>query len=202
MANADRPSGLTPLEYLNGSPWSGLGRPYVVLAAVTNALFVGDPVALTGTGETATGLAAVDLCAAGSTALGVIMAIGTNPNGPYINPSDLTKVSRPSGAQSVNYYAWVCDDPNVIFEIQEDSDGGALTMATASGANANWINATPATGVAVSATELDSSSVNTTSTLNMKILGLVRRADNAVGNQAKWRVLINNHSFRTGITGL
>lgn len=202
MPNANRPSGLTPLEYLNGSPWSGLGRPYVVLAAVTNALFVGDPVAFTGTGETSTGLISVDLCAAGATSCGVVMAIGTNPNGPYINANDLTKVSRPSGAQVVNYYAWVCDDPNVIFEVQEDSDGGALTMATAGAANANWINATPATGVAVSATQLDSSSVNTTATLNMKILGLVRRADNAVGAQAKWRVLINNHAFRTGITGL
>jgi hypothetical protein len=200
MANADRPSGLSPLEYLNGSPWSGLGRPYVVLAAVTNALFVGDPVALTGSGDS-TGLASVDLCAAGSTAVGAIMAIGTNPNGPYINANDLTKVSRPSGAQSVNYYAWVCDDPNVIFEIQEDSDGGALTIASA-GLNANWINATPATGVNVSATELDSSSVNTTATLNLKLLGLVRRANNAIGAQAKWRCLINNHAFRTGVAGI
>lgn len=200
MPNANRPSGLTPLEYLNGSPWSGLGRPYVVLAAVTNALFVGDPVALTGTGDS-TGLASIDLCAAGSTALGVIMAIGTNPNGPYINPSDLTKVSRPSGAQSVNYYAYVCDDPNVIYEIQEDSDGGALAI-TSAGANANWINASPATGVNVSATQLDSSSVNTTATLNLKLLGLVRRADNAIGAQAKWRCLINNHAFRAGVAGV
>lgn len=201
MPNANKPSGLSPVEYLNGSPWNGQGNPYVILAAVTNALFVGDPVALVAGGGDATGLAAVDLCAAGATAVGVIMAIGTIPNGPYINPNDLTKVSRPSGAQAVNYYALVCDDPNVVFEIQEVGTGTPLAAADIN-LNANWVNASPAAGVAVSATMLDNTTEAVTSTLNTKILGLVRRADNAFGAFAKWRVLINNHAYRTGIAGI
>lgn len=201
MANANRPSGLSPLEYLNGSPWNGQGRPYAILAAVTNALFVGDPVALVAGGSDTNGIAAVDLCAAGATAVGVIMAIGTIRNGPYINPNDLTKVSRPAGAQAVNYYAYVCDDPNVVFEIQEIGTGTPLAAADVN-LNANWVNGTPAAGVAVSATQIDNTTEAVTATLNMKLLGLVQKADNTFGAFSKWRVLINNHAYRAGIAGI
>lgn len=201
MPNANRPSGLSPVEYLNGSPWNGQGKVYSILAAVTNALYVGDPVGLVAGGADANGIQAVDLCAAGATAVGAIMAIGTVSTGPYINPNDLTKVFRPSGAQAVNYYALVCDDPNVIFEIQEVGTGTQLVAADVN-LNANWVNGTPATGVNLSATQIDNTTEAVTATLNMKLLGLVRRADNTFGQYAKWRVLINNHAYRAGVAGI
>ena len=43
MANPDRPSGFTPVQYLNGAPWNGQARIYSIIAAYTTALYIGDP---------------------------------------------------------------------------------------------------------------------------------------------------------------
>lgn len=199
MANSNRPSGLSPVGYLNGSDWDGRGNVYAVLTGEANALFVGDPVAFAGSAD-ANGIASVTLCAAGATALGVILAIGTNKSGPFADLNDLTKTSAPA-TKAVVYYALVADDPNVVYEIQEVGTGTQLTI-TEVGLNANWVNASPATGVKVSATQLDNATEATTATLNLKLLGLVQRFDNAFGAFAKWRVIINNHAFRTGVLGV
>lgn len=198
MANANRPAGLSPVGYLGAADWDGRGNVYYVPSTSTNALFIGDPVALSGTADAA-GIASVDLGSAGSTIVGAIIGIGTSPNGPFIDFNDLSKVSAPA-TKTQAYYVLVADDPNTIFEIQEIGTGTPLTAAEVS-LNANFVYVAPATGVRVSAVQLDNATEQTTSTLNLKILGLVRRADNAFGQYAKYRVLINNHSFRTGITG-
>lgn len=205
MANVNRPSGLSPVKYLGGADWDGKANMYYIAAADTNPFYIGDLVDLNQTADATRGIQGVTLATAGNPAVGVIVGIGTNPEGgPYINPANLDRVWRPSGAQSENYYALVVDDPNVIFEAQEDGVGGTIAAANVS-SNANFIYAAPATGVRVSGTMIDSSSVNTTSTLNLKLLGLVRRYEgngslNTFGSYAKWLCLINNHRYRAGIT--
>jgi len=85
----------------------------------------------------------------------VIVAVGTIPDGgPLANPANLNQNFRPTGAQAVNYYAAVVDDPNVIFEIQEGGAGTNLTKSSLN-RNANIVYAAPATGVVVSGTMLD-----------------------------------------------
>lgn len=205
MPNVNRPSGLSPVKYLGGADWDGKANMYYIAAADTNAFYIGDLVKLNQTADATRGIQGVTLGTAGATAVGVIVGIGTNPEGgPYINPSNLDRIWRPSGAQTENYYALVVDDPNVIFEAQEDGVGGTIAAANVS-SNVNIIYAAPGTGVRVSGTMIDSSTVNTTSTLNLKLLGLVRRYEgngslNTFGNYAKWLCLINNHSYRAGIT--
>ena len=44
MANANRPSGFTPVQYLNGAPWNGQARLYSIAATYGTALYIGDPV--------------------------------------------------------------------------------------------------------------------------------------------------------------
>ena len=51
MANANRPSGFTPVQYLNGSTWSGQARLYSIAAAYATALYIGDPVISSGTAD-------------------------------------------------------------------------------------------------------------------------------------------------------
>lgn len=199
MANSNRPSGLSPVKYLNGADWDGRGNVYCLLAANTDPIFVGDPVALGGSSDTS-GIPSIALCAAGATAVGVVVAVGTNPGGPFADLNDLTKTSAPA-TKAQNYYALVCDDPNVIFEIQEVGTGTQLT-ATEVGMNANFVNGTPGTGVKLSATQVDNTTEAVTSTLNLKLLRLSRRADNAFGAFAKWEVLLNNHAYRTGVAGV
>ena len=205
MANVNRPSGLTPVKYLGGADWDGKANMYYIAAADTNPFYVGDVVALNNTADATRGIQGVTLATAGNAAVGVIVGIGTNPEGgPYINPANLDRVWRPAGAQAEAYYALVVDDPYVIFEAQEDGVGGTIAAASSS-KNVNFIYAAPATGVRVSGTMIDSSTVNTTSTLNLKLLGLVRRYEgngslNTYGSNAKWLCMINNHQYKAGVT--
>jgi hypothetical protein len=205
MPNVNRPTGLSPVKYLGGADWDGKANMYYIAAANTNAFYIGDLVDLNNTADATRGIQGITLATAGNPAVGVIVGIGTNPEGgPYINPNNLDQIWRPAGAQAVPYYALVCDTPDVIFEAQEDGDAGTIAAANVS-SNANIIYAAPAAGVRLSGTMIDSSSVNTTSTLNLKLLGLVRRYEgngslNTFGLYAKWLCMINNHRYRAGIT--
>lgn len=200
MANTSALSGLAPVRYLNGAPWTGGGNVYCILAADTNAYWIGDLVTTIGNaGGDANGVPSVTLASAGAAARGVIVGIGTQPGGPYVNPNDLTKIYRPSGAQSVNYYALVVDDPNVLFEIQEGGVGSALTTSSVN-RNVNINTGTRSGTLYVSPAYLDNNTVNTTATLNLKIISLIQRRDNAFGASAKWLVTVNSHEFRAGTT--
>jgi hypothetical protein len=209
FVNPLKPAGLSPVRYLNGAKYDGKFQLYCVLAADTNPYYVGDLVTLSASGGDVNGIPAITLATAGNIAVGVVVAIGTNPiGGPYINPLNLNVVNRPTGAQTVNYYAAISDDPNIIYEIQEGGAGTNLTV-TAINNNANILYAAPATGVNVSGTTLANATVTTTATLNLKILRFAQRVDNHFlttpstgGAGQKWEVLINNHYFRTGVVGV
>lgn len=205
MANRNKPMGLTPVKYLNGADWDGRGNVYSVATANATILSPGDPVVLSGTADATgkyPGIVRMTPGTGGAQAgcVGVVIAIGLNPNGPFINPNDLTVMQKPANAVPV-YYALVVDDPNVIFEVQEDSDGGALAI-TSVGLNCNVIFANPATGVVVSGVQLDSSSALSTLTLDCKLLRVAPYIDNELGVNARWWVLINNHVFKTGNLGV
>lgn len=199
MANLNKVMGLSPVKYLNGADWDGRGSVYSILTTEGNLLSVGDPVKLGGSADV-NGVPNVVQATAGATAVGVLIAVGTNPNGPFINPNNLAVTQAPATKTAV-YYALVVDDPNVIFEIQE---GGASTalLVTDVGQNADFVAAAAATGTFVSGFYLDNNAHDTTSTRNLKILRLAPRVDNALGLYAKWWVLLNNHSFRTGVAGI
>lgn len=201
MANANRPTGLSPVKYLGGADWDGKVNIYFLSSADGNALFPGDPVVLSGNGDTVRGIPGITIGVAGAAIVGVAISIGVNPDGgPYIDPNNLTLTSAPA-TKTQNYYVAVCDDPNVIFEMQEVGTGTFMTSADIA-LNANFVAAAPATGVKYSGYTIDNTTKNTTSTLNLKLLGLVRRLDNAFGQYSKWLVLINNHLYRGGITGV
>jgi hypothetical protein len=89
----------------------------------------------------------------------------------------------------------VCEDPNVILEVQEDGVGGTLTSA-AIGTNADHVAGAGSTTTGISAHTLDSSSIVDT-TAGFRIIGLVNRPDNEAGSYAKWLVMINEHSYKT-----
>lgn len=201
MPNANQPSGLAPVRYLSGSPWNGAANLYVIKAADANGFYVGDPVTTIGNaGSDGNGIPAVTLAAAGAAVRGVIIAIGKGPaGGPMIDFNNLTAVQRPSGAQAVDYYALVVDDPDVLFEIQEAGAGAVLTQASVN-RNANFNLGTRTAGLALSPAYLDNNTVNTTATLNLKLFGLAQRKDNGFGQYAKWLVKINNHEFSAGTT--
>ena len=200
MANVDSPFGLRAVRYLNGAPWNGQCRRYLLPSSDSSNRFIGDPVTLGGDagaaglvvdGIPAQGLPTCAIGVAGAAWVGVICGFEVNPD----------NLSIRYGAASRNRIALVVDDPNVIFEIQEVSGGTPLTSAEV-GLNANGVAGSGSTRTGLSGWELNNGSEADTVTLNLKILGLSQREDVEYGEHAKWEVLINNHLFRSGITGV
>ena len=200
MANRDAPLGLIPIRHSNGAPYNGACTAYYVPSTYAVALGVGDPVVLTGTSNTA---------AYKGNAPGTLPEINkaTAAGGSYISgvivgfdllPDDLTKTYNAASTERIVY---VADDPDLVFEIQEDSAGTALA-ATSVGLNADLVYThAVSTTSGKSGAELDRSTAATTNTLQLKIRRLVNRVDNEIGDSGKWEVTINLHTQRylTGI---
>lgn len=194
MANADRPMGFSPVKMITGAPYNGQANLYAILAADTNGYAIGDPVTSDVGGGSAEGLPAVTIGVAGAAWRGVIVGIfDTKPGIAKIDNPNSTV--RPAAAQTKDWYALVVDDPNVVFEVQEVNSGTPLTAADI-GLNANGVAGT--NNGYVSGWTLNNATEATTATLNCKIMGLVQRADNAIGAAAKWLVTINNHQLKGG----
>ncbi len=197
MANANRPSGLSPVGTITGAPWNQQARLYSIAAAYATALAIGDPVKSSGTAD-ANGLAGIELAAASGAIHGVIVGLSDQVNGEAIvgNPNI---TYRPAAATAKDWYAMVVDDPNVIFEVQEIGTGTPLTAA-AVGLNGDLEIGT--NNGYVSGWMLGNDNEGTTATLQVKLLGLVQRFGNAFGQYAKWLVMINNHELRAGSDGI
>jgi len=196
MANVSKPSGLKPVGYLNGAPWNGQARLYYIPSTNTSAYHVGDPVTLGGTGD-ANGLASVSIGVAGSAIIGAIVGVAVAPASNSLQGTtlDLTARSIPA-TKAKDYYVMVADDPNIIFEIQE---GNTVALAaTDIGLNCNFLIAAGSTVTSDSGTTTAVAAPAATATLNLKLLGLAQRQDNAFGQYAKWLVKINNHVYGAG----
>lgn len=212
MANANKLNGLTPVGYLNAADWDGRGRVYAIPAANTNALFVGDPVTLIAGADATFYLPCIDQGLPTGANVGVILAIQKSIQnvrggmGPWVDPTNLNNILfRPAGAQAVQYYALVADDPNTIFEIQEQAAGGAGTPFTQTSANKNAQFAfnTPGQPPFYSAAFLNNAvAAATTATFPLKLLGLKQSIDNAPGAFQRWWCILNNHFYRTGVVGV
>ena len=195
MANTDAAFGLRPVQHLDGSPWNGKVNSYYIPATYGSTLFVGDPVVSDADagaagvvvyGQDVEGMASIVRPTAGSTLRGVI--VGFSPL-----QSNLESLHNPASTARI---AYVCDAPDVIYEVQEDSDAGALAAADV-GKNVDMITyAAGNTTTGRSIIELDSSTVVST-TAQFRILGLAKKPGNILGSFAKFLVVINEHEFKT-----
>lgn len=206
MANVSKPAGLKPVGYLNGSPWNGQARLYYVPSTNATALYVGDPVTRLTASADANGIPSVSIGVAGSAVCGVIVGVVVAKAGVSLQGTtiDLTRRSLPVSTEG---YVLVADDPAILFEVEEGTTAGAAgTALTASaiGNNANFIILAGASTVGDSGTLLDNATEGTGATLNLKLMSLAQREDNAFGTRAKWIVKINNHQYgsSTGTAGV
>ena len=199
MANVDAKKGLIPTKHKNGECYNGATNPYYIPSTYATALYIGDPVIITGTANTAEYMGYEPgtlpeinkaTAAGGAYTSGVIVGFKADPD-------NLDKTYNPASTERI---AMIADDPDLVFEIQEDSGEAALAV-TDVGLNADYIFGTASTVTGKSGVELDSSTADTTNTLQMKILRLSSRLGNAIGDNAVWEVMINLHTQRntTGI---
>ena len=191
MANVSKPCGLKPVSYLNGSPYNGQARLYAIDASQA-ALYVGDPVTLVASSTNAQGLANIGIGVAGSAIIGVIVGFPVATAGVSLVGTTID-LTRRSNAASTAGYALVCDDPNVIFEVQDGLAAG--TPLADIGQNTNFLIAAGATIYSDSGTTSAATTTGGT-TDNLKILGFAQREDNTPAAQyAKLLVKINNHVY-------
>jgi hypothetical protein len=205
MANVDTPFGLRPIRHRNGAPYNGAVNPYYLRSDYAVATFIGDPVVKTGTSN----LVAVSAAGVGDFDIGTLPTINKATAGATNRitgvivgfaplPNDLTKQYNPASTERV---ALVCDDPDVIFEIQSD---GALSAAQVS-LNAVLIYTSSGSTVSgLSGAELDSGTA-TAPAADATYQLMIQRASNTPGNDitaayCKVEVVISNHSEASGST--
>ncbi len=194
MANTNKPFGLAPLRSISGT-WSQQVTRMYIYATDTDPYYIGDAVISAAQGD-ATGTPGVAKATGALTLRGVV--IGFEPaNQLQASLSgatlDLSVTSVPA-TKTHAYYAYVVDDPGVVFSIQGDATA-TNQVATNSNKNFSLTVANGATTVSDSGTVLSSSTINTNNTLNMKAMGLTQVPGNAYGAYAIWNCKINLHEL-------
>ncbi|MEM6682596.1 MAG: hypothetical protein AAF607_10165 [Pseudomonadota bacterium] len=184
MANSDTPTGLTPVRYMSGAPYTGATERFYVPASDSTAIFVGDPVRSAGSAD-ARGVASVQRAGIGSTILGVVTSVV-----PVTRDSE---TYRPANSER---YVNVCTAKDVVYEVQSDATGALV--ANDVGLNADIVNGTGSAITGLSGVELDSSSADT-ATAQLRIIGFVQREDNEIGANAKVEVIINEHERSSAV---
>lgn len=199
MANPNTPYGLRPYAYMSGAPYNGAVRTYYVPVGNATALYFGDPVATVTNSSDGNGVQTAEIATAGSSnyVLGAFVGISNNAGTATI---PLLQSQTPYLPASTAAYIYVTDDPFLLYAIQEDSVGGAM-VSGASGRNANLVAGAGSTITSQSGWQLQSSSLQTTNTLQLRIIQALQEVDNSIGVNAKWLVKLNLAQF-LNLTGV
>ena len=197
MANTNRPFGARPVRYLNGNPWNGVGRPYYAASTYATAFYIGDPVVIDGTSNAAEfqGFQA-------GTLPGLAIGVAGSPiTGFVIGVQPVTRASTVYRAASTEAVVFVCDDPDVIFQVQDDG-GGSLGTTTV-GLNAQLISGSGSTTTGRSGWAMDGGTTTapgSNSGYQLFIIGAANIANNDVtSDYAVWEVILNEQTFRPNV---
>ena len=178
MANTNNPHGLRPLgTSVTGAPTSI--AQYQKSAANATPIYRQDVVA-----RQSGGMIGADSITPGTTLL--------------------SGVSLDYGAASTLTTHLVVTSPDALFEVQADASSGNVGIVAANcGLNANLVYAAGTTlPPRLSGTMLAVSSLATTSTLDVHVLGLYADVNNAFGPQARIEIVINKHRLAPGVAGV
>lgn len=187
MPNTNAPTGLKPTRHQAGGVVRATAYPGGIASGLASSIYYGDPVSLLTTGR-------IQAAAAGDTNL-----LGVFAGVEYTDSLGRRQFSKnwPAATVATQIIAYVYDDPNLLFQVQFDSNftltmiGGNTDIVYASGTSTTGISRVQASGT-----------VNTSgTTAQLRIYGLVQDPDNEYGTNAKVEVLLNESLFRstTGI---
>jgi hypothetical protein len=193
MANTNAASGLRPIRYLSGAPYSGAANKYCIPASDGTAVYIGGLVKPAGSADADGIMTVTGNVSTGNAVVGVVVG--------FVPETAQSTIYREA---STLRYVWVADDPNLIFAAQEDAVGGALAV-TAVGNSADLISfTTGSTVTGRSSMQVDTSTATASGdgTEDVLIVGFVQRVDNEVGvANAKVLVRLNNHFYIDGQAG-
>ncbi len=204
------PNGLVPVQTGNGNTWNGQVTPYILASGYGTNIFTGDPVTLSTAGV-------VIVAVASQSVLGVFAGVE------YVDTTNKYTVRYPFWpaskvtASTAQITAFVIDDPQVRYTVQEANTsaaaGTALTQAVI-GNNANIVLSTGNTTSGQSRAFLDNTTSATTILGMVKIvaldptitLGVASTSGTSGGVQTigtafqNWIVTIDNSVFKAGST--
>ena len=193
MANIDAPFGFRPVRTLGGQPFSGARTEYAIASGYNTNIFTGDLVELHTDGTITVGAAAQT------------NIVGVFDGCYYVNSDGEPKWSKywPASTTATDIAAFVIDDPDLLFEVQEVSSD--VTVAAGVGSNADMVAThSGSTSIGRSKQELDSSSVATTAA-QLRIISKSTDPDNsdATAANCNWLVRINEHLYSgSGTAGI
>lgn len=195
MTDTAAPFGLRPVASLaQGYNTQGFST-FDILDGYTTGIFFGDVVKLA-----TTGVIQKDTGTTTLTPQGIFVGCRyKDPTLGYILDAQYWPASTTTGETGVlNPVGKVVNDPNAVFAIQAD----ATVAKTALGANAAVVQGAGNTQFGISRVSLSASSINTTDTLPLRIVGLYDIPGNAWGDS--YPILLckfNNHQLTT-LTGI
>lgn len=198
MANADAPFGARPIGTTDGSDYHGKLRQIHFLAGTGVAIFVGDFLVQEGAGADATGkIPSFQRATAGGGNRIAGALVGLDPD--FTDEGTLTVQHRLASTARTGQMVW---GSNVLFVMQEDSDGNSITV-TEVGNNANIVFDTAGSTVTgISGMEINSDTAATTASLQLRLHHVHDMVGNDLGNFANWVVSINQSSDLQGIAGV
>lgn len=206
MASVSRIAGFRPVKTITGAAWNGQANLYFVPSSDSTVIMVGDAVKLLGDARAATGVPTVTRAGATDVAVGIVVGIVFSGVGDANNIPPVTDLNTPVYRRaSTDRYLLVCDDPNVVYEVQYAGTSVAAATITANvGLNGQFTTTAGSTTSGSSGMQLDSSGLATTATLPLKVVGFPARPDNIPGDTYfSYYVKLNQtvNGSGTGATG-
>ena len=203
MPNVDAAFGFRPVGHMLGLPWNGNLQKCYVHADYGTGLFIGDPVDF----DTTDG----DLDTTGMHPTVIPTGNGTDGVqccGVVVNAEpNRDNLTQQYHAPSTEGYVYVCMDPFVIYQVQDD--GGGTPAKTWINCNAGYLSGTGSTVTGKSAYELDGGTTTTIAVNGSFPLWILRLANiegNELADYAIWEVLIGLNRLRSaageGILGV
>lgn len=198
-------AGFRPVKYLNGSPWNGQVNRYMISASDTAATNVGDFVQLSDNNaesDPTYGFGvypAVERISSGTAVPIVGVIVGFEP--------DYSNLNAPNyRAASTRRIALVADATDLLFAGPQDAVGGVVAAASVGLNVAINLGTAGTSGAYASGMSVDSSTVATTATLPLQILGVTASPDSDVtstSRPAEIVVRINTHAYKAaGLAGV
>ena len=203
MANANTPRGLSPVGTITGAAYNEQGRLYAIASDASNTYAIGDVVKVAGSADT-NGIPYVTKAATTDTPVGVIVGFRVSDPGTSLVGTTLALNTIYLPLSSGLRYAFVVDDPSVIFQVESDVTGVAvtdifkntgLTITTSQ----TLSQAAPLSNTVINASSMLAIASSGSLALPLQIIGLEQIENNAGGSYSNVLVKWNKHQFLNAV---
>ena len=197
-------AGFRPVKHLNGSPYNGQVNRYMISASDAQATNVGDFVQLSDNDALVDGIGfgvypAVERIGSGTAVPIVGVVVGFEPDYSNLNAGNFR-------AASTRRVVLVADATDLIFAAPQDGVGGVVAAASVGLNVAINLGTASTSGAYSSGMSVASSTVATTATLPLQIVGVTAAPDNDVtstSRPAELLVRVNTSAYgAAGIAGV